>query len=465
MKLRPSHPIRTRASVLIIVMWVTFGLLAMTIYFANSMTMDLRAADNQVASMEADQAIESAALYVSNILANRINALQLPDTNYFHADGVKVGDATFWLIGRDTNSQQISMDGDYPVWGLIDENSKLNLNNATAAMLINLPGMDDYTAAATFDWQTNSTTPSTDGAKDETYTGLPTPYLCKSAPYETADELRLVYGMNMDLLYGEDANLNGLLDPNENDGMTLPPDDNQDGVLNPGLLEYVTTWTQESLYTTNGQPRIVVTNTTALQSFIQTNFASLSQYLTPFGIGSGGGGGTSSRGGGGGSRAQNTTSAPTSVLDFYVRSGMPLNSFEQIEPYLMNASPKGLININTASEAVLGCIPGIGSNAAPQVLSYRQSNPPQVPTVAWLSSALGGNQTACAQAGPYITAFSYQVMADVVALGHHNRGYRRVRFIFDCSSGVPLIVYRQDLTNLGWALGKKMHDQLLADTK
>jgi hypothetical protein len=61
-----------------------------------------------------------------------------------------------------------------------------------------------------------------------------------------------------------------------------------------------------------------------------------------------------------------------------------------------------------------------------------------------------------------VTAFSYQFAADVVAVGHNNRGYRRVRFVFDCSSGTPLIVYRQDLTYLGWPLGKKLHDQLLA---
>ena len=43
----------------------------------------------------------------------------------------------------------------------------------------------------------------------------------------------MVYGMNLDFLYGEDANLNGALDPNENDGMALPPNDNQDGISIP----------------------------------------------------------------------------------------------------------------------------------------------------------------------------------------------------------------------------------------
>ena len=83
----------------------------------------------------------------------------------------------------------------------------------------------------------------------------------------------------MDLLYGEDANLNGILDPNENDGMKLPPFDNQDGIMDAGLFEYVTTWSHESLMGTNGSPRVVVTSLTNLQSLISSNFPSLSQYV------------------------------------------------------------------------------------------------------------------------------------------------------------------------------------------
>jgi hypothetical protein len=50
-------------------------------------------------------------------------------------------------------------------------------------------------------------------------------------------------------------------------------------------------------------------------------------------------------------------------------------------------------------------------------------------------------------------------------VGHNGRGYRRVRFVFDTSSGIPQIVYRQDLTYLGWALGKNLYDQLASNTK
>jgi hypothetical protein len=57
------------------------------------------------------------------------------------------------------------------------------------------------------------------------------------------------------------------------------------------------------------------------------------------------------------------------------------------------------------------------------------------------------------QIGPYITSRSYQFTADIAAVGSYGRGYRRVKFIFDTIEGTPKIIYRQDLTHLGWALG------------
>ncbi|MGH9592809.1 MAG: ComEA family DNA-binding protein, partial [Bryobacteraceae bacterium] len=153
---------------------------------------------------------------------------------------------------------------------------------------------------------------------------------------------------------------------------------------------------------------------------------------------------------------------PTSVLDFYVRSGLSESDFIKIEQLLMNSNTVGLININTATATALACIPGIGYNNARSVLAYRQSNGSRLSSVAWLKDALNNNTNAIALAGPWVTSHSFQFMADIAAVGHHGRGYRRIRFIFDTSSGLPQIVYRQDLTYLGWALGKQIHDQLIA---
>jgi len=52
--------------------------------------------------------------------------------------------------------------------------------------------------------------------------------------------------------------------------------------------------------------------------------------------------------------------------------------------------------------------------------------------------------------------------ADIAAVGPFGRGYRRVKFIFDMSDGSPKILYRQDLSRLGWALGEKARQTLVA---
>jgi hypothetical protein len=61
-----------------------------------------------------------------------------------------------------------------------------------------------------------------------------------------------------------------------------------------------------------------------------------------------------------------------------------------------------------------------------------------------------------------VTTRSFQFTADIAAVGAYGRGYRRVKFIFDMSNGTPTILYRQDLSRLGWALGDKARQNLVA---
>jgi type II secretory pathway component PulK len=145
-----------------------------------------------------------------------------------------------------------------------------------------------------------------------------------------------------------------------------------------------------------------------------------------------------------------------------MRSGLTAEEFAQIEASLTaNTNIQSLVNVNTASEAVLASIPGIGTDKASSLVAYRQSNPSQANSIAWVADVLDRDLTRVRLAGLYITAHSYQFTADVAAVGHHGRGYRRVKFVFDTSDGTPRIVYRQDLTHLGWALGKQARADLL----
>ena len=101
---------------------------------------------------------------------------------------------------------------------------------------------------------------------------------------------------------------------------------------------------------------------------------------------------------------------------------------------------------------------------AQTLVTYRQSNPDKLGSIAWVVDALGENNSSvltALQATDCITAQSYQISADVAALGPNGRGYHRIRFVFDTSDGTPKIIYRQDLTHLGWALGKEVRDTWL----
>ena len=445
-----------RGSALIIVLWICLGLVSVALYFAQSMTHEIRAADNRIASQQAEQAIAGAARYATNLLANLQTPGLIPDENSYERERVTVGEATFWFIGR--SDQQAALDE--PWFGLVDEAAKLNLNTATSAMLEALPRMTPELAAAIIDWRDANTTVSEGGAEDETYQRLNPPYRCKNAPFESVDELRLVYGMDLEILYGDDANLNGALDPNENDGDTAAPDDDRNAILDPGLLEYVTVWSRES---TMG--RTNVNDPNALAVILQDAFgvSRANQILQQ--LASGGGGGAGGPGGGGG--VGPTTY--TNDTQFYLASRMTRNEFDQVAEQLV-AAPigtnyvQGLVNVNTASEAVLQCIPGISTQYAATVAAYRVSNTSDsLKSVAWLVEVIGSE--AAQQAAPYITTRTYQFTADIAAVGHFDRGYQRAKSVLDTSDGTPRIAYRQDLTHLGWALGKTAREnQQVAST-
>lgn len=437
---RESHP--QRGSVLIIVLWIAFGLVALALYFAQTMQFELRASDNRTASAEASQAISGALRYASNVLTTVEMPGALPDPLEYESEALPIGDAHVWFIGRELLT---GVPGE-PWFGFADEAAKLNLNTATAAMLELLPRMTPQLAAAIIDWRDTDSTVTTGGAEDETYQAGTPAYRCKNAPFESVDELRLVSGTSLELLLGEDTNRNGVLDPNENDGDNSLPADNRDGRLDPGLLEYVTVYTQEPNTRLDGTPRLSInsTNQQELASYLQEKLGveQANQVLAQVG-------------------AQPNF---RSLLEFYlrVRSQISATEFAEIEGDLTistNSVLEGLVNVNTASEAVLACIPGIGIENAPAVIAARQKDAARTHSVAWVADALP--EAAAIQAGPYLTGFSFQHSIDIAALGHHGRGYQRVRFVLDTTQGgIPRIVARQDLTHLGWALGRELREDL-----
>ena len=454
-------PRAERGSVLIIVLWVAFGLVSLAIYFANSSSLELRAADNRVASIEAQQAIAGAARYLSNALANVTEPGLPPDPTTLRAEAVPVGEARFWLIGQSLDEE----DTEDVTWGLVDEASKLNLNTATASMLQKLPQMTVNLAAAIVDWRDADSTPSDNGAEDEIYARLTPAYRCKNAPFESIEELRLVYGFTTEILFNEDANLNGALDPNENDEDTAPPKDNHDGHLDRGVLAYVTVHSKVSNVRTNGEPKVnvgVVDDNALRKLMTEAGIAtaSVTRALLVFSTNAV----PPPRGSTNPPPSTAGNNTNNSVLQFYLRSGLTAAEFQLIENDLSVSTNKvieGLVNVNTASATVLGCLPGLDSDNKAITLVATRTGQDTQHSIAWLKDALSAADAV--KLGPYITGRSDVYSADIAALGHHGRGYQRVKFIFDSSDGFPAapkIRQRQDLTHLGWALGQNVRRQL-----
>ncbi|MDP3068898.1 MAG: helix-hairpin-helix domain-containing protein [Opitutaceae bacterium] len=448
----PPRPVSTlppgsrRGSVLVIVMWICLGLVTLTLYFGNSMSSELRAADNRITEVAARQAIAGGIRYATYVLKQFATGGAAPTIDDYRAEALPVGDATFWFIGRNSDDlpqPQINQ----PYFALVDESSKLNLNTATSAMLqaLPLPGMTAEFADAIVAWR--SATSQNAANLDNYYSQLDPARRNKGAAYETVDEVRLISGAMLDVLLGEDTNRNGVLDANEDDGDLSAPRDDQNGQLLAGLLEYLTVYSRVPATSASGSRRINVTTLTTQQARqqmqsrltqrgISTQRATQMMARIPFDP-----------------RIPNNPSTITSVADFMVTTQMTAEEFALVRTDLSaaNGAASGLVNVNTASEVVLACLPGIGAERAAALVAYRRSNPTALTSMAWLTQVLTNAQIR--QAGRYITDQSYQFSADIAAVGAGGRGYCREKVVFDTSTGTPRIVYRQDLTAFGWALG------------
>jgi DNA uptake protein ComE-like DNA-binding protein len=434
--------------VLIVVLWASLGLVSVALLFGHSMLMAYRGSDNDLAGRQAEQAIEGAARYAESLLTNATTPGALPDELDYENEAVPVGEATFWFLGRSLDTT----DSNTRFFGLVDEASKLNLNSPAvdANVLMNLPGMTTDLAAAIVEWRSPGTPPT------DTNTTSASSSISKQAPFESVEELALVQGATREILYGEDANMNGVLDPNEDDSSTNLPNDNGDGKLDPGILEYLTVFSRESNMQKDGTTTRVDFNTggTALTDLLKKTFPNKSDADVELIAAAGA-----------------DATAVNSLLAFYIASGLTEDEFGQIAYELTCAGQQafaideekkyltGLINVNTASETVLTAI--LDANQASAIVTARLNRTQPDANFAWVADALG--LKAGAQFPPTLNLFTgktSQVTADIAAVGRHGRGWRRTKMVIDNSTGKPRIVYRRNLAPLGWALGSDIRAEL-----
>ncbi len=154
-------------------------------------------------------------------------------------------------------------------FGLVDESAKLNLNalaklglNDTQShkLLMSIPNMTDDVADAILDWIDADSTARFQGAENEYYQSLPQPYTATNGPIGSLDELLLVRGVTPELLYGEDTNQNGLIEPQEDDG---------DGIAELGWSAYFSVFGRESNTQLDGTKKINVNGSSLIDLYDQ----------------------------------------------------------------------------------------------------------------------------------------------------------------------------------------------------
>jgi DNA uptake protein ComE-like DNA-binding protein len=418
-------------------MWVLIALVGLVLVMSRWARVEALASGNRLAEAEAAAAARAGEQYV---LA-QVEAYGTDATfaSAGPADAVQVGTGYFWIIRPDRGNDRTQD------FGVDDEGSKVNINTAPASVLLMLPGMTPDIADAIVDWRDDNDTPSPYGAESEYYQALG--YRAKNGPFETVEELLLVKGMTPQILYGMDANRNGLLDEEEaSAGGAVSVSSLTAGAdTSRGLLPFVSVTGPGNAPGGQGQTQLVNVNgnnNQAVQDVLRgaldkDRFSTVGQLAAngrPF----------------------------RNMIDFYVKTKMKPAEFALVASRLTAGGPANgaRVNVNTASREVLRSLPQMEDSDATALVAARDGGA-DTTNIAWVAEALT-DKTKAVAIGDSITGRSYRFSADVVGVSGDGKAYHRVRIMVNGTTTPAAITYRRDLTASGWPMGQNERAALRA---
>lgn len=316
-------------------------------------------------------------------------------------DMVEVSEREF-----DSSSYRVATwDDGREVLGPADAHAKINLNRLTADQMLELePMMTEDIADALVDWIDADDDTNPMGAEIGYYQGATYPYRPRNAPLRSLAELELIAGIDATDVRGEDWNLNGLLDSNEDDGDASWPPDNADGKLDGAWSALLTAASVDGGLTSTGEEPLdlssassdelaqrigvesdqadVIINAaqrgiaTSLSTFIVTDLSQLNRQMNPTL-----------------SRRQSQVPALTVEQLGKLLDQATLGSSSTDTGLPEGSKLPGKININTASTQVLESIPEIDATLADGIISERSARPQGFTSIADLLEVPGMTRT------------------------------------------------------------------------
>jgi type II secretory pathway component PulK len=526
-----STPTPRRGIVLLSVLVVVVLLTLAAYQYSELMMAEYKAAYSYTQGLQAKALAESGVAYVAanlsdaNAFSSVLNNNPFDNPSVFQ--NVAVGEPKNGRQGRFSVISLRSPDDDTfqsspYAFGCVDEGGKININdlllydstgNVGYQMLMALPNMTDDIANSILDWISAGDTPRSNGAKSEYYSALNPPYQCKNGPINSLDELLLVKGVTVQLLFGNDRNRNGVLDPEEDDGS---------GQVDLGWAAYLTIYSREPNVDVNGNPRVYLNDAdlnnleTALaaagvdQSLIDFIVAyrmygpAPTVTVTVVGRAAPAGRGTMAPAARGSatlsgsdqqtvrtqmqtdrSRTTTTNRRLTPVSSMFdlvtakvaiptgtgnsqrtVTMPSPLSDPNQLKtllPQLLDLTTTiksgdlpARINVLTASKTVLAALPGLQPADVQAILDHRpdptSTDPPDAifQTPAWLLTEANLSTQTLKTLERYVTSRSKIYRFQVVGYFDGGKGgFSRVEAVVDTNNGRPRIVYYRDLSELG----------------
>jgi len=201
--------VKTSGSALIVVLWCLVLLAVLTIGMLHTTRIEVRLVRNHGDLLQAHYLALAGIEKAKALIHQETQDLQaaggiwksnLVDNEQIFRD-VPLGRGLFRVVRPPRREEG----GRYPIYGLADEEGRLDLNTASVEELKRLPDMTPEIAAAIADWRDGDDKLTPGGAEAEHYASLSPPYRPRNGPFETLRELLMVRGVTPALLYGEAA--------------------------------------------------------------------------------------------------------------------------------------------------------------------------------------------------------------------------------------------------------------------
>jgi len=205
------YPVNSRGSILIVVLWSLCLLSVFAVIMGYQVRQELslvkRLDENCRGRLIAEAGVKTAIASLKKEEAKSYNSFQDAWSGFGAVNNfkdVKIGDGRFTICYNYTNEKMLVSQ---PLYGLIDEERKININtsdmNTIKRLFMLVMGMDDTEsqdlAASIVDWRDADSNLSIPlgSAEDSYYKLLPYPYTAKNGPFEVIDELLLVKGVSL----------------------------------------------------------------------------------------------------------------------------------------------------------------------------------------------------------------------------------------------------------------------------